>query len=861
MRSEHFLEQLAKICHRSATLPWSQALGETLELFASAVGVERALLLLMAQGPVPAHCLATGSSLPAGTAEALSETLQAQPLPEGAGLLAWQIPGWSEPAWLLPVPLHTPITAAILVFIGPSTDFPIPLLEQGAALITPLVQSAQLRRQLERLAMEPAPEPRYARPLNDVITIINQTLDLDEILRVGLSSAMQVADMERGAIYLWDERDACLRLRAHHGMSAEAAQRVSRYRAGEGAIGKAYAEQRETLEWNLVTAGPGLTMELLRSASVQINLPLPLEGQAIGVMSLTRAAGQELTPDRERILRTIADQLALAIQRGQLTTQLQIQLRALHDLYEISAAFLSQMGTRETIFILLRTMLTVLKDAAGSAFYQHEHGVWTRARVYVKRGEEAVAALWQEGPIWTGEAALLDQCYQTGVPQSINGLNTPDDPCWDQARAAGGQQLLYLPLALPHGDAFGVVAILLQTAYPLSPQEFMLAQALLQQSAVTLTRIRLYEASYEAETRLQAILDSSQEGIILVGEDFRVRYVNRQALELLALAGDPTAWETRSFAEVITAIRWEARELARWLHQASRHIPLTQQPPPNSQGAMFETAHSRILVLRDWPVYSERQHPLGRLFVLRDITEQKSLERMRDDLLHMIVHDMRNPLSVILSALQALQDDFAAQADAPRILDIALENTERLLTLVTAILSIGKLEQGQLELHQHPCQLPVLIERLGENLQLTNKRPTLRLNLPPDLPLVWADVTIVERIFQNLMDNALKFIPMEKGLIEITVTADQSWVTVEVYNNGDPIPPEAKKELFEKFKTSPYRGQGYGLGLFFCRLAVEAHGGRIWADNCPQGGVAFYFTLPTITAEGGAVDQEQRPEL
>ncbi len=861
MKSEHFLEQLAKICHRSATLPWSQALGETLELFAGAIGVERALLLLMAQGPVPAHCLATGSSLPAGTAEALSDTLQAQPLPAGAGLLAWQIPGWSEPVWLLPIPLHTPITAAILVFIGPPTDFPTPLLEQGAALITPLVQSAQLRRQLERLAMEPAPEPRYARPLNDVITIINQTLDLDEILRVGLSSAMQVADMERGAIYLWDERDACLRLHAHHGMSAEAAQRVSRYRAGEGAIGKAYAEQRETLEWNLVTAGPGLTMELLRSASVQINLPLPLEGQAIGVMSLTRAAGQELTPDMERTLRTIADQLALAIQRGQLTAQLQIQLQALHDLYEISAAFLSQMGTRETIFILLRTMLTVLKDAVGSAFYQHEHGVWTRARVYVKRGEEAVAALWQEGPIWTGEAALLDQCYQTGVPQSVNGLSTPDAPCWDQVQAAGGRQLLYLPLALPHGDAFGVVAIWLQTAYPLSPQESMLAQALLQQSAVTLTRIQLYEASYEAETRLQAILDSSQEGIILVGEDFRVRYVNRQALELLAVAGDPTVWETRSFAEVIAAIRWEARELARWLHQASRHIPLTQQPTPNSQGAMFETAHSRILVLRDWPVYSERQHPLGRLFVLRDITEQKSLERMRDDLLHMIVHDMRNPLSVILSALQALQDDFTAQADAPRILDIALENTERLLTLVTAILSIGKLEQGQLELHQHPCQLPVLIERLGENLQLTNKRPTLRLNLPPDLPLVWADVTIVERIFQNLIDNALKFVPMEKGLIEITVTADKSWVTVEVYNNGDPIPPEAKKELFEKFKTSPYRGQGYGLGLFFCRLAVEAHGGRIWADNRPQGGVAFYFTLPTITAEGEAVGQEQRLEL
>lgn len=100
------------------------------------------------------------------------------------------------------------------------------------------------------------------------------------------------------------------------------------------------------------------------------------------------------------------------------------------------------------------------------------------------------------------------------------------------------------------------------------------------------------------------------------------------------------------------------------------------------------------------------------------------------------------------------------------------------------------------------------------------------------------------RIFENLLTNALKFVSKENGHIRISASQEGKWIETEIYNNGPHIPPETQKQLFEKFAAGQYKTRGYGLGLAFCRLAVEAHGGNIWAQNQPDGGVSFYFTLP-----------------
>jgi two-component system sensor histidine kinase KdpD len=116
--------------------------------------------------------------------------------------------------------------------------------------------------------------------------------------------------------------------------------------------------------------------------------------------------------------------------------------------------------------------------------------------------------------------------------------------------------------------------------------------------------------------------------------------------------------------------------------------------------------------------------------------------------------------------------------------------------------------------------------------------------LPPDLPLVAIDDVLVEQLLVNLLDNAVKYTPPESPITIIATATDRA-VTVEVADRGPGLPPGEEDRVFEKFyRGQPTSGRGVGLGLAICQGIVRAHGGRIWAQNLPEGGVAFLFTLP-----------------
>jgi signal transduction histidine kinase len=233
------------------------------------------------------------------------------------------------------------------------------------------------------------------------------------------------------------------------------------------------------------------------------------------------------------------------------------------------------------------------------------------------------------------------------------------------------------------------------------------------------------------------------------------------------------------------------------------------------------------------------------LFLFRDVTEAKALERMREDLLNMLVHDMRNPLSAAQHALHLLQDP-DMQDVTNELINIAFTSTERLTKLVETILEISRLESGRFELQQQALILADHVDEIVKNTFVSSHNINVDVDVPYTLPFLWVDAAAVTRVFENLFNNALKFVPRSgDGRIRVAAIQEGDWVQIEVYNNGPHIPPETQQMLFTKFVAGQYQGRGYGLGLAFCRLVVEAHGGKIWIRNQPEGGVSFYFTLPT----------------
>ena len=226
-------------------------------------------------------------------------------------------------------------------------------------------------------------------------------------------------------------------------------------------------------------------------------------------------------------------------------------------------------------------------------------------------------------------------------------------------------------------------------------------------------------------------------------------------------------------------------------------------------------------------------------------------ERLRNSLLSSVSHDLRTPLASITGAASTLLES-GAKLDARTrqdLLEALHEEAERLNRLVQNLLEMTRLESGALQLHAewHPIE-----EVVGAALGRFGKRfgdRQVATRIPADLPLVLIDDVLAEQVLINLLDNALKYTPAGSP-IEISASSVDGAVLVEVADRGPGLPSEDEKRIFDKFFRGGSGGavRGAGLGLAICQGIVEAHGGQIWAENRPGGGVVFRFTLPVKDA-------------
>lgn len=227
----------------------------------------------------------------------------------------------------------------------------------------------------------------------------------------------------------------------------------------------------------------------------------------------------------------------------------------------------------------------------------------------------------------------------------------------------------------------------------------------------------------------------------------------------------------------------------------------------------------------------------------------RRLEKLRDDLTHMVVHDLNSPLLVIFGLLNLLEEDEAQKLSAGvrKLVTLARLSAEELRTMIRSILDVSKLETGAMKLQGEPCDLATLVRVAVAATQPLPGNRTVTVDAPDVSPAVLADVVLMRRVFQNLLGNAVRYTPTG-GDIRVTVTASDSEVRIAVIDAGPGIAPENHQRIFEKFGQveDPAHRQGTGLGLTFCKLAVEAHGGRIGVDSAVGHGSTFWLTLPRL---------------
>jgi signal transduction histidine kinase len=236
-------------------------------------------------------------------------------------------------------------------------------------------------------------------------------------------------------------------------------------------------------------------------------------------------------------------------------------------------------------------------------------------------------------------------------------------------------------------------------------------------------------------------------------------------------------------------------------------------------------------------------------WTLRDISERKELDSLRDDLTAMIYHDLRSPLGNIVSSLGVLEGMVGQDETTRSVLNIAIHSTDRIQRLVNSLLDISRLESGQTIANQQAMKPEELIQGAIEDVRpsASSHHQVIETKLASRLPNIWVDADMMRRVLINLLENAIKF--SKAGTkIEIGASKDGSSVEFWVRDSGPGIPASEHKRVFEKFARLKGKDQpgGLGIGLAFCRIAVQAHGGTIWVESSEGKGSKFIFSLPVM---------------
>jgi len=415
--------------------------------------------------------------------------------------------------------------------------------------------------------------------------------------------------------------------------------------------------------------------------------------------------------------------------------------------------------------------------------------------------------------------------------QDERWLRRPDD----SESQTGAKSAVSAPI-LTREKLVGVITLVHPQPGYFAPAHLDLVKAIADQAGAAIRNAQLYESLQAAHRRYRELFEDSIDSILITEWNGKIIELNRQAQAIIGLGYQETlglnicdlhdADFTRLGVNFQNLSKGETITYESLIHASQgRNIPIQAY-------------------VRNVQVGSESQLQ----WILRDITERKDLDHMREDLIAMVYHDLRSPLANIVSSLEVLIAMFSPQDETVQsLLSIASRSTERIQRLTNSLLDINRLEAGQSVGNRQPVDPNEVIADAVEAVlpNVVNKNQELTWDAAPNLAEIFADADMIRRVLINLLENAIKFSPAE-GKIHISARPAGDFVEFTVSDTGRGIPSVEQERIFEKFtRLSPKEGpRGLGLGLAYCRLTISGHGGEIRVESQPEKGSKFIFTIP-----------------
>ena len=393
------------------------------------------------------------------------------------------------------------------------------------------------------------------------------------------------------------------------------------------------------------------------------------------------------------------------------------------------------------------------------------------------------------------------------------------------------------------GKIIGILSIMAKAPEAFEEETVKVLQVIADTVGVALENARLYESAVEHEQRLEAVLDSTTDGIIATDRDGRISVVNQMAENMLQAGEAELIGISLKEAPIPSEVR---SQLLKTLNARGDDNFRTFKVSINNDETLAVTVSPVNLDSQLTHYHIEE----GWVIVLQDITHQRAAEIARAEFIQAAAHDMRNPLSITRSALGMLDDLLENDETGQEVIELAMGGIERLQSLIDDLLQLEHIESGHNFNLVEVNLLDILPEIMREASPLIQSQGhSIELVAPPSMPLVKADIGWIKRSLHNYLGNAIKYSPPGSHII-LRARSRKDFIHIEVEDNGPGIPAKDHMRLFERFyrvRETQTTVKGSGLGLAIVKSVAEAHGGTVFVRSKRHQGSTFGLTLPHRT--------------
>ena len=563
-------------------------------------------------------------------------------------------------------------------------------------------------------------------------------------------------------------------------------------------------------------------------------IPMQSQGSVLGLVEIyDRAAKRSFSQADIQLADALARQTAIAIERSELFHELRTRLAEVSTLYTLSQKIISTLNLDELLKNLVSTIREIVDCRACVIFLLDEDQAFLEIK--------AASGL---KPHWEKRARLAVGQGAAGrsvaEKKTIYIPDTQKDPSFiffDRAV----RSLIVVPM-IHQNKAVGAINLDHSLTHAFGKAQERLLSVAAAQAAVAIENATLFSRVRSEEQRTRAIIQHMADGLLMVGPGGIIQSVNSALAMMLGMHPSEIIGQNAHGDDLdprLAAVCAPATVEAR-IGVLANEVTI---PGPNP------------MVLRVFAslVTDKQGYSIGEVRVVHDVTKERELEQMKDDLLSTVSHELRTPLFSIRGFVHLLLDDDPPPPQTQReFLQIIAREANQLANMVTNLLDSNKISSGKIEVAKEPLQLSDILQRTCQKLQgyAYNEAVTLSLEMPSDLPLILGNAQQLEQVFTNLIGNAIKFTP-QNGTISITCeVVDTRQIITAIMDTGIGISDTDLEHIFSRFYQVDHKADaqqpGSGLGLHIVRQLVEQHNGQVWAESRLKQGSTFFVKLPIL---------------